>query len=252
VGVSAATCEEACDAILQAAHQRQPAVVSAFAVHALVEACSSKLLGSKTNRFEIITPDGQPIRWALNLLYGAGLERTVQGYEVMQRLCERAAEEGVSIYLYGSSPETLASLETNLRSAYPGLEIAGTESPPFRPLSEAEDAAMVERVNASGAGLMFLGLGCPKQDHFAGEHADRIQAVQLCVGAAFDFLAGGKPLAPEWMQRRGLAWVFRLYQEPKRLWKRYFVTNSIFLKKLAGQFLRQRVLRLSVEPRSVT
>src|SRR5262249_23599663 len=146
-----------------------------------------------------------------------------------------------SIYLYGSSPATLSALKANLLRAFPDLEIAGVESPPFRPLTAEEDAQMVDRVNASGAGLMFIGLGCPKQDYFAAEHADRILAVQLCVGAAFDFLADTKPLAPLWMQRAGLAWVFRLYQEPKRLWKRYLVTNSVFVRKLAGQFLRQRV-----------
>ncbi|HEV3136869.1 MAG TPA: WecB/TagA/CpsF family glycosyltransferase, partial [Pirellulales bacterium] len=127
----------------------------------------------------------------------------------------------------------------------PALTIAGAESPPFRSLSPEEDAAMIDRVNASGAGLFFIGLGCPKQDYFAADHADRIRAVQLCVGAAFDFHAGTKATAPEWMQRRGLEWLFRLYQEPRRLWKRYLVTNSIFVRKLAAQFIRQRVLRLS-------
>jgi N-acetylglucosaminyldiphosphoundecaprenol N-acetyl-beta-D-mannosaminyltransferase len=162
----------------------------------------------------------------------------------MWRLCEQAAQERVSIYLYGSSPETISALQAKLQAAFPDLEIAGAESPPFRPLSAAEDEAMVERVNASGAGLMFLGLGCPKQDYFAAAHVDRIQAVQLCVGAAFDFHAGTKAIAPKWMQRRGLEWLFRLYQEPGRLWKRYLVTNSIFIYKLAGHLFRQRVLRM--------
>ena len=182
VRVSAVTCDEACDAMLSAARQREPAVVSAFAVHALVEASMAPDLAKKANRFAIITPDGQPVRWALNWLHGAGLKRTLQGYELMWRLCQRAADEGVSIYLYGSSSETLAALAANLLRAFPALQIAGLESPPFRPLSAEEDAAMVRRVNASGAGLMFLGLGCPKQDYFAAEHADRIEAVQFCVG----------------------------------------------------------------------
>jgi len=182
------------------------------------------------------------VRWALHWLYGTKLKSTVQGYELMWQLCERAATSGVSIYLYGSSEQTLAALSANLQQAFPGLIIAGVESPPFRPLTPEEDAAMVERVNASGAGLVFIGLGCPKQDHFAAEHVDQIRGVQLCVGAAFDFLAGSKPMAPLWMQRCGLAWVFRLSQEPQRLWKRYLVTNSIFVRRLAAQFLRQRVL----------
>lgn len=244
VQITASDHEALCDAIMSAASRRNSAAVSAFAVHALVEACTSRELAAKVNRFAAVSADGQPVRWALHWLYGEKLKSTVQGYELMMQLCERAAKSGVSIYLYGSSEETLAALKTNLESAYPGLIVAGVESPPFRPLTAEEDAEMVERVNASGAGLVFIGLGCPKQDHFAAEHVDRIQAVQLCVGAAFDFLAGTKPMAPLWMQRSGLAWVFRLSQEPQRLWKRYLVTNSIFVRRLAGQLLRQRVFRL--------
>ena len=243
VRVSAVTCNSAANAILCAAQRRVPAVVSAFAVHALIEASTSADLAVKANQFAIITPDGQPVRWALNWLHGTRLASTVQGYELMLALCERATAEGVSIYLYGSSTQTLAALEANLKKQFPGLVVAGVESPPFRPLSPEEDAAMVKRVNDSGAGLMFVGLGCPKQDHFAAEHADLIVPVQLCVGAAFDFLAGTKPAAPEWMQRRGLAWVFRLYQEPKRLFKRYLVTNSVYLQKLATQLIRQRIFK---------
>ena len=241
IELSNATHSDVCEAVLTAARQRVPAVVSAFAVHAVVESSTTRELGEMVNRFAIVTPDGQPVRWALNWLHGLGLRSTVQGYEVMWQLCERAEAGGVSIYLYGSSPATLAALEERLKNAFPKLEIAGVESPPFRPLTPEEDASMVERVNASGAGLMFIGLGCPKQDYFAAEHVDRIQAVQLCVGAAFDFLAGNKPLAPAWMQRCGLAWAFRLYQEPKRLWKRYLVTNSVFVQRLIAQFLRQNL-----------
>jgi exopolysaccharide biosynthesis WecB/TagA/CpsF family protein len=244
VRVSAVTCDQACDAILSAAQQREPAVVSAFAVHALIEAATEPALATRVNRFAIITPDGQPVRWALNWLHGVRLKQRVYGPDLMWRLCERAADEGVSIYLYGSSPATLAALEANLLKAFVTIKIAGVESPPFRPLSPEEDAAMIARVNASGAGLLFLGLGCPKQDYFAAEHADHIRAVQLCVGAAFDFHAGTKSTAPEWMQRRGLEWAFRLYQEPRRLWKRYLVTNTIFLQKLAAQWIRHRLLRL--------
>lgn len=244
VHVSAVTCHEAVDCIFSAVHHHEPAVVSAFAVHALVEASSSPKFTENANRFAMITPDGQPVRWSLNWLHRVGLKRTVRGSELMWQLCKRAASEGVSIYLYGSTDRTLAALQANLLNAFPSLIIAGVESPPFRPLTEDEDQAMVDRVNDSGAGLMFLGLGCPKQDYFAAEHADRLRLVQLCVGAAFDFHAGTQLTAPEWMQLSGLEWVFRLYQEPKRLWKRYLMTNATFLRKLAAQFLRQRMLRL--------
>jgi N-acetylglucosaminyldiphosphoundecaprenol N-acetyl-beta-D-mannosaminyltransferase len=249
VGVSVADCQTACDAIMQAARRRSPAVVSAFSVHALVEATNTADRAREAGRFAIVTPDGQPIRWALNWLGKAGLARSLQGYEVMLELCQRSIAENVGIYLYGSSPETLAALSARLRERFTGLRIVGEESPPFRPLTPEEDAAMVERINSSGAGLVFLGLGCPKQDHFAAAHLDRIQAVQLCVGAAFDFLSGNKELAPDWMQRHGLAWLFRLYQEPGRLWKRYLVTNTQFILRCCRQWIRQLLgFRTSTHP----
>jgi exopolysaccharide biosynthesis WecB/TagA/CpsF family protein len=252
VAISSVTCDEACEAIMQAARSYSSAVVSAFSVHALIEAATRPKLTKHANRFAIITPDGQPVRWALNWLHGTQLARNVRGSELMWQLCERAAAEEVSIYLYGGSPATLAALQTNLLKAFPELRIAGAESPPFRPLTAEEDAAMVERVNGSGAGLMFLGLGCPKQDYFAADHSDRIRAVQLCVGAAFDFHAGTKAVAPEWMQRRGLEWLFRLYQEPKRLWKRYLVTNLKFTRMLGVQILRRRVLRVGISSKAAS
>lgn len=250
VQVSAVTCDEACDAILSAAARREPAVVSAFSVHALIEAATAPELAKRANRFALIAPDGQPVRWALNWLHGARLERNVRGSDLMWRLCQRAATEGVSIYLYGGTSETLAALRANLRKTFTTIEIAGAESPHFRPLSPEEDVEMIDRVNASGAGLMFVGLGCPKQDYFAAEHVGRIGAVQVCVGAAFDFHAGTKASAPQWMQRRGLEWVFRLYQEPGRLWKRYLTTNTRFILKLLDQLARRQLLR--VTPRRAT
>lgn len=242
VEITAADHDTICDAIMAAAGDRASTAVSAFAVHALVEAATSLELARKVNRFAAVTPDGQPVRWALRWLHGRKLPSTVQGYELMQRLCTRAATSGISIYLYGSSEATLAALKLNLEQAFPGLTVAGVESPPYRPLTPEEDAAMVERVNASGAGLIFIGLGCPKQDHFAADHLDRILGVQVCIGAAFDFLAGTKPMAPMWMQNTGTAWIYRLFKEPQRLWKRYLVTNTFFLKRFCGELIRKRVL----------
>ena len=144
------------------------------------------------------------------------------------------------VYLYGSSPEVLAAFRARLTLQHPGLRVAGAESPPFRALTPEEDEATVRRINASGAGIVFVGLGCPKQDLFAYEHRGRIRAVQICVGAAFDFLSGNKKTAPGWMQRCGLEWLFRLCQEPRRLWRRYLVTNAVFLLLLAGALLRRR------------
>jgi exopolysaccharide biosynthesis WecB/TagA/CpsF family protein len=240
VGVSVTDYAEATAAVLLAAARGEPAVVTAHAVHAIVTASGDAELRRKVNTFELVTPDGQPVRWAMNLLHRAGLSDRVYGPELMLRLCRGAAEAGISIYLYGGNPAVAEKLRANLQQSCPGLEIAGYEAPPFRPLTPEEDEAVVERINAGGAGLVFIGLGCPKQDLFAYDHRDSIRAVQVCVGAAFDFHAGVKPMAPAWMQKRGLEWLYRLIQEPGRLWRRYLVTNSIFLAKLAMAYVRSR------------
>jgi exopolysaccharide biosynthesis WecB/TagA/CpsF family protein len=233
VQVSCVDYDTAVSCILRAANNDQSGVVSCHAVHAIVTASGDRSLRDKVNRFSMITPDGQPVRWALNLLHGAGLRERVYGPELTLRVCRAAAEQSVPIYLYGGSPKTLEALKRQLCSQFPDLRIAGSESPPYRALTDDENAEACERINRSGAKILLIGLGCPKQDLFAAENSDRIKAVQLCVGAAFDFHAGAKPTAPGWMQKNGLEWLFRLWCEPQRLWKRYLVTNTIFCVKLA-------------------
>lgn len=241
VGITPTTYEAAIELILDAADCGRRSVVACQAVHAVVTAACDAQLRRRVNSFELVTPDGQPVRWALNWLYGARLTERVYGPELMWRVCREAARRGVPVYLYGGSPQVLEKLHTRLMRAFPELCLAGSESPPFRPLSDEEDRQAVERINASGARLVFIGLGCPKQDHFAFEHRDRLAAVQLCVGAAFDFHAGTKPMAPSWMQRHGLEWLFRLCCEPRRLARRYLVTNTLFVVKLAGQIAARRL-----------
>lgn len=239
VAVSATTYDEAVAAVMSAAVDREKAVVSLHAVHALVTASRDPFLREAVNQFNMVAPDGQPVRWALNRLHGAGLKERVYGPELMLRLCRQAAQEDVAVYLYGSTQPVLDALGAALKEKYPDLRIAGAESPPFRPLTEDEDQAVVQRINASGARIVFLGLGAPKQDVFAHVHRDRIEAVQVCVGAAFDFHAGALKMAPPWMQRSGLEWFYRLVREPRRLWRRYLVTNSIFLTGLAAALMKK-------------
>jgi exopolysaccharide biosynthesis WecB/TagA/CpsF family protein len=238
VSISATTYAEMVNVVIQAARQQVSAVISLHAVHAVIESISNNQLLAKVNRFDAIAPDGHPVRWALNHLHRTKLKDRVYGPELMLRLCAAAARESIPIYLYGSTPRVIGLLEQQLVTQFPGLQIAGAESPPFRPLTPEEDDAMVRRINASGARIVFVGLGCPKQDHFASDHADSIRAVQVCVGAAFEFHAGTKTQAPAWMQRRGLEWVYRLGCEPRRLWRRYLLTNSIFLGKWFCAWLR--------------
>jgi N-acetylglucosaminyldiphosphoundecaprenol N-acetyl-beta-D-mannosaminyltransferase len=237
VGVSVTTYDEATEVILGAVRRREPAVVACQAVHAVITASSDPILCRQVNSFELVTPDGQPVRWAMNLLYRTRLRGRVYGPELMLRVCRRLAEEKISIYLYGGSPAVIEKLRENLGRLCPDLVVAGYESPPFRPLTADEDRAVVERINGSGAGVVFLGLGCPKQDRFAYEHRSALKAVQVCVGAAFDFHAGVKKMAPAFMQRHGLEWLYRLAQEPRRLFHRYLTTNSLFLAKLAAALM---------------
>lgn len=228
VDISETDYEQVVRCSLDAARRRDGGIIDFMPVHGVVTAATNRAFRQCMNSFNIVAPDGQPVRWALNRFHRTTLTDRVYGPELMQRLCQAAQDEQISIYLYGSTAPVLDKLCQELRGRYPRLVIAGCESPPFRPLTPEEDAAVIERINDSGAGLVFIGLGCPRQEQFAWEHRESIQGVQLCVGAAFDFIAGMKKTAPSWMQKRGLEWVFRLWCEPRRLLRRYLVTNSLF------------------------
>jgi N-acetylglucosaminyldiphosphoundecaprenol N-acetyl-beta-D-mannosaminyltransferase len=192
------------------------------------------------NRFEIVAPDGHPVRLALNLLYGTELIDRCAGPDFMVRVAHRAAQEGTGVYLYGSHPRVIVALRDSLMARVPTLRVVGARPSLFRPLSEEEDAALVHGINTSGAGIVFLGLGCPLQEVFAHAHKGKLRPVQICVGAAFDFLAGARRRAPIWMQRYCLEWLFRLTQEPRRLGRRYLTTNTVFLFRVFLQFAKLR------------
>ena len=242
ISVSETTYDILLDTIIQAIKQGIPAIVDHMPVHGLVTASRDPYFKSVMNGFDVVAPDGQPVRWALNLLHKTNLSDRVCGSEFMLRLCRQAAEIGVGIYLYGGQPHAVENLASNLKRRFPSLQVVGCESPPFRPLTQQEDKTMVERINSSGAHIVFLGLGCPLQEKFAYEHKGKIKAVQICVGAAFDFHSGTKKMAPKWMQRHALEWLFRLSQEPRRLLWRYFTTNTIFLFQFFLELARVRIL----------
>jgi exopolysaccharide biosynthesis WecB/TagA/CpsF family protein len=227
--VSATDYRQAEEAVMQAAKSGVAATVAHMPVHGLMTVVADENFRAVLNSFDMVCPDGHPVRWALNSIYKLKLKDRVYGPDFMLMLCRRAAAEKIPIYLYGSTQPVLDALKENLSKRFPGLMIAGAESPPFRKLTDEEDRQVVERINGSGARLVFIGLGCPKQEHFAYEHKSSIKAVQLCVGAAFDFLAGTKVQAPKWMQNAGLEWLFRLVSEPIRLGPRYFITNTRFI-----------------------
>jgi N-acetylglucosaminyldiphosphoundecaprenol N-acetyl-beta-D-mannosaminyltransferase len=230
VGVSMVDPHQALDQIMKWARQRRPAIVDFMGVHGLTLAQSDETFKQRLNQFDMVCCDGQPVRWALNRWHKAGIGERVYGPAMTIASCRTAAEQGVSVYFYGSRTEVLDRLTERIGEQFPALRIVGAEAPPFRPLTEAESRATVARINGSGAGIVFIGLGCPKQEVFAADHRSGIHAVQLCVGAAFDLHAGLAPMAPIWMQNAGLEWLYRLCREPRRLWKRYLVGNTQFLR----------------------
>ena len=218
------------------AARRESRYVCVSNVHMVVTARDDRQLADAMQKSDMATPDGAPIVWMLRRLGFAGQPR-ISGTELMRAYLAQAAGRGESIFLFGSTEETLAGLQQKLLMELPALVVAGAVSPPFRPLSDEEDAAIVAQINASGAGTVWVSLGCPKQEKWMLAHRGKVNAVMLGVGAAFDFIAATKPRAPAWMQSSGLEWLHRLASEPGRLWKRYLVTNGLFVLGAARQLL---------------
>jgi N-acetylglucosaminyldiphosphoundecaprenol N-acetyl-beta-D-mannosaminyltransferase len=192
----------------------------------------------RLNHFDLLVPDGQPVRWVLNWLHNTKLRDRVYGPNLALKICVRAVAEGQPVYFYGSTPEVLVALKESLTTKVPGLVIAGMEASKFRKLTVGEKSEVVQRIRSSGASLVFAGLGCPKQEVFAYEFCRALSMPIVAVGAAFPFLAKLMPQAPHWMQNAGLEWLFRLTLEPKRLWRRYVYLNPAYVFLAAIQGLR--------------
>lgn len=221
------------------AHLQESRYVCICNAHSVVTTTQDATFGSVIAAADMATPDGAPVAWMLKHL-GAQNQLRVSGPDLMLHYCAHAAKSGERIYLFGSTQKTLDALQLALLSRWPSLHIAGTESPPFRDITADEDQATVQRINASGARTVWVSLGCPKQELWMAAHRGRVQAVMLGVGAAFEFHAGTVARAPAWMRSRGLEWLHRLASEPRRLWKRYLVTNTLFMLGAARQLLRNR------------
>ncbi len=188
------------------------------------------------NGADWVTPDGVPVVWALRL-FGARQVGRVYGPDVMWALTELSVRRGYTQFYLGGAPGVAEQLAQVMQARFPGLKVAGTYSPPFRPLAPDEEQAMIDRVNGSGAQIVWVGLGSPKQDLWLAQYRARLAPPLLvAVGAAFDFYTGHQRQAPRWMQRAGLEWLFRLAHEPRRLWRRYIVYNPLFVIKLALQW----------------
>jgi N-acetylglucosaminyldiphosphoundecaprenol N-acetyl-beta-D-mannosaminyltransferase len=235
--VDATDNEGAVSRVLAAAREHRPLACTALAVHGVMTGVDDPVHRYRLNHFDLATPDGQPVRWALNWLYGAGLARTTHGSGLMLGVCERAAEERLPIYLYGSTQIVLDRLVLVLRRRFPSVVIVGSEPSKFRRTSTNEKQELVERIHASGASIVFIGLGCPRQEVFAYEYRDPLGIPTLAVGAAFDYLAGELREPHPLVRRAGFEWLHRLILEPRRLWKRYALLNPRFLWGLGRQLV---------------
>jgi exopolysaccharide biosynthesis WecB/TagA/CpsF family protein len=240
IGISVTDYAGASAAILAAARAKRSYAVSALATHGLTEAARNAEFGALVNSLELVTPDGQPVRWAMNALHGTALAERVYGPDLVDAVCRQAAKENMSIFLYGSTSETCSAVAAELPRRYPGLRVAGTHPDRFREATPEEDADDVRRIRESDADIVLVGRGCPRQERWVAQHRGLVATPMLAVGAAFDYIAGNLPRPPRYLQRAGLEWLFRLSQEPRRLFRRYLVHNSLFCLMLAREFLQRR------------
>ena len=218
------------------ARDRESRTVVFANVHVLMEAYDDPRFRAELRAMDLVNPDGMPLVWALRALGIAGATR-VYGPHAMQHILRAAEQSGTPVGFYGGSSTTLIALVAEMRQSYPGLHIVFSLAPPFRALTQEEDDDIVRQIVQAGVRILFVGLGCPKQERWMTSHKNALPAVLLGVGAAFDFLAGTKPQAPEWMMRSGTEWLFRLCSEPRRLLGRYAKHNPRFVLLFLHQLL---------------
>ncbi|MEG4485903.1 WecB/TagA/CpsF family glycosyltransferase [Microcoleus sp. D2_18a_B4] len=227
--VNAVNYEAAVSKIIAAASAGKPMSVSALAVHGVMTGVLDSTHRYRINHIDLVLPDGQPVRWALNLLYHTELPDRVCGPNAMLQICERAAEEGLPIYLYGSQASVLEALSRNLCQRFPKLIIAGSQPSKFRHVSPEEKQEIAQQIRNSGAAITFVGLGCPRQEVWAYEYRDDLSMPLIAVGAAYDFHAGNLAKSPDFLSKIGLEWLFRMMKEPRRLWQRYVFLNPLYI-----------------------
>lgn len=236
VGVNAIDMQQAVAHIEAAVEERRRGYVCVQGVHGIMEAQRDRKLASVFNRALLVTPDGMPTVW-VGRLQGHARMRRVFGPDLMLEVCRRSVQKGYTHFLYGGQPGVVEQLRTNLLRIFPGINIVGTYTPPFRPLSGEEQAALVRLISETRPDIMWVGISTPKQDHFMAEFIDRLEVtVMIGVGAAFDMHTGRIADAPRWMKQAGLQWLHRFGQEPRRLWKRYLVSIPGFLLLISLQF----------------
>lgn len=222
--------------ILNWADQRLSKIVCVANVHMLMEAHSNPVFGSILANADIVTPDGMPLVWLMKMM-GDRAQNRVAGMDILIALCEQMPSRQISVFFLGSEPRILNRIREKLGRDFPNVQIVGMEPLPFRPMTLEEDAEVVQKINASGAGIVFVSLGCPKQEVWMNQHQGKVNAVMIGLGGAFPVYAGVHKWAPSWVRQTGFEWLYRLVQEPRRLWRRYLKTIPPFLYLASKQLL---------------
>lgn len=230
------TRDSATEKIVRLAREKKGGYVCFSTVHMMMESYDDAEFAAKVNAADLIVTDGMPIVW-MQKLQGAGKATRVRANDLMIHLCETAAQNDLTVGFYGGRQEVIDSISERAKKEMPNLRVVYAYSPPFRALTMEEDAQITSEINRAAPDLLFMGLGCPKQENWMAAHRDRVKAVMLGVGASFDFYAGNVRESPEWMGNLGLEWLFRLTQEPKRLWRRYVILNPRFVGLATMQLL---------------
>lgn len=238
--VDATSYSDAARRVIRWAHAGRSSYVCVANVHMVMEAFDDARFRRLVNEADLVTPDGRPLVWALGASGVRGASQ-VRGFDLVTSVLELASLEGVPVGLYGSTPETLRAFRRTVEERFPRASVVCEISPPFRPLSAEEDEAYTREISASGARVLLVGLGCPRQERWMAGHRGRVPAVMLGVGAAFDFHAGTVRQAPRWMQRSGLEWAHRLAMDPRRMWRRYARHNPRFMALLSLQLLGRKI-----------
>jgi len=229
--------DESLDHVMALAMQRKPSYICFANVHMTIEAFRDKQFQEKVNNADLVLPDGKPIASASRLLHHKKQER-ISGMDFIPAILKRAADAKLSVFIYGSTNEVIQAMNEKIKLNYPNINLAGAISPPFRQLSDEEINNDVEKMNQSGANLILVSLGCPKQEKWMAENSQKINAVLLGIGGALPVVAGIQKRAPKWMQNMALEWFYRLIQQPRRLFSRYLYTNSYFLFLLTKEWIK--------------
>lgn len=230
------------DEITRLAAAKISATVYYANVHMFIEAYRDKEFLELINKSDIVTPDGQPLAWMMRLFYGIKQDR-VSAMDTLPDLLQRMEKEKLPVYFYGGTQEMLDKTGKFVKGKYPNLVVSGLYSPPFRPLSDDEKNEIIEKINAASPAIVFVFLGCPKQEKWMAGMRGKVKAVMAGVGGAVPVTIGLQKRAPVWMQRYALEWLYRFLQEPRRLFKRYAVTNSLFLWIMTKEFIRLKILK---------